>query len=62
MSLMSRYRLQEGPESLRSCRRGMHGLRLGSLLGQCVCGRLILEYLFFFRRGKQRDAQAPPFR
>ena len=32
-----------GKTSPRSCRRGMHGLRLGFLLGRCVCGRLVLE-------------------
>src|SRR5262245_61377113 len=46
----------------------MHGLQLRYLPGRFVCGRLILEYLFFYSRGgslvptRPRSADDPPKR
>ena len=46
----------------------MHGLRLGYVLGQFVCDRLVVEYVFFFSRGysvmptRPREASDPPKR
>src|SRR5262245_23594927 len=59
---------EKEPESPRSCRRGMNGLQPGYLLARFLSGRVILEYLFSFRRGsslmptRPRSADTTPKR